>query len=276
MRVIFLLISSAYFFSSCAEKRSIYATPAVHNPMFKQKGENYVSAYYASNGNETMDYGAPLATSYRTSKSNGFSIQGGYAFDNKFGITGGMNHTIQKDRAGKYLTNSSDTLIIDQKHSNYYLAGVFFTHNTSGFVGFNLLAGINAGKTEMREMGISTVNYTNYFEANNISAFLQPSLNFHSTNNFRLGFHMRINYLTHNNIKTSYTPDQLKNYRLSNLSPMLINEVGAKISFGFKAVPALLFDAQLAFIYTNSGYVYSRGANLSTGITYRWNNKTKN
>lgn len=275
MQAIFLLIFSAYFFSSCAEKRFVYATPAVHNPMFKQKGETYVSAYYESNGNERMEYGAPLATSYSTSKSNGLSVQGGFALHNKFGVTGGINHIVQKDKAGRFLNNPSDTSVIDHKYSNYFLAGVFFTHNTNGFVGFNLLAGINAGKVEITDMGINTVIYSNYFETNNITAFIQPCLNFHSTNNFRWGFHIRINYLTHNKIKTNYTTDQLKKYRLSNLSPMLINEVGTKISFSFKAVPALLFDAQLAFIYTNSGYVYARGANLSTGITYRWNHKTK-
>jgi hypothetical protein len=86
---------------------------------------------------------------------------------------------------------------------------------------------------------------------------------------------MRINYLTHNNIKTNYTSEQLKNYRLSNLSPMLINEMGSKVSFGFKAFPALRFDAQLAFLYSNTGNVYARGANLSTGITYRWNTSRK-
>lgn len=264
---------TALFLSSCGEKRFIYATPAAHNPMFKEKGEAYVSGYYASNGNERFEYGAPLATSYKTIKSNGFSLQGGYAFKNKFGITGGMNHTIQREKAGKFFSTPSDTLLIDYNRSNFYLAGVFFTHNPSGFVGFNLMAGLNAGKMTMTDVGINTVNYSNYFEAGNISAFLQPSLNFHSTNNFRLGFHMRINYITHNNIKTDYSTDQLKNYRLFNLSPMFINEVGSKVSFGFKAFPSLMFDSQLAFLYSNTGNVNARGANVSTGITYRWNNK---
>jgi hypothetical protein len=274
MRVIILLFFVAVIFSSCGEKRFIYATPAVHNPMFKKKGETYVSAYYASNGNERLEYGAPLATAYKTIQSNGFSLQSGYAFNTKFGITGGINHTTQKDRAGKYLASPTDTLMIDYKHFNYYVAGVFFTHNADGFVGFNLLGGINAGKMDLTDIEINSVN-SNYFKANNITGFLQPSLNFHSGDNFRVGFHMRINYLTHNNIKTNYTPDQLKNYRLSNLSPMLINEMGSKISFGFKAFPALLFDAQLAFLYNNTGNVNTRGPNLSAGITYRWNNTFK-
>jgi hypothetical protein len=240
--------------------------------MIKEKGEGFASAYYHSNGKTSAVATTDVS---QENKSNGFNLQGGYAFSKKFALAGGISHLTQNSYYSDIYSSPFDTSIVNYKRNEYTVSGIYFLTNKPEKIGLNLLVGATLGSLKINDKGrMSNADYSRYFNSNMTSFFISPCFNIYLDDHSALGFNTRLSYLSYKNNRTNYSSAELSHLRLANTSSIYLQEIGMKFAIGFNKVP-LSIDGQFNYILNFSDRVYMKRSNFSTGISYRFRGKKK-
>lgn len=264
--LIFLSVIVLTIFGSCTMPyRYIYTATPPNNPYFIEKGESKLAGYYSnswSNGDIS------------TRRSGGWDFQGAYALGNHWAVTAGYLNRREIDGFSSY--NSEDYIIKYKRNLFDIGTGYFLALDEKKVVTINLYGGVALGKFSF------TDEYYDKFHKSSITkTYLQPSLNFMPTPNFRMSLGSRFSFVHYGNIQTSYTQNELAEYHLLSLNNRTITyiEPAFNMQFGFREFPGAKID------FTISGtsrpfrdervLLFSRTSNVSIGLSFDISKMTK-
>ncbi|MBL7702397.1 MAG: hypothetical protein JNM14_09110 [Ferruginibacter sp.] len=251
-----ILICLVVFAASCNTPRHIYS-PSAHNvPVLTKKGDSKIGALYSTNavGQETRD-GVEI-----DNRSRGYDLQGAVAITDHFAIQAAHAYRWEKTEGGPDSTNLKYKRNLTELGLGYYLP---VNDNKSVF--FQVFAGAGLGRFSFTDVD-KTGSY--YHQANVTKIYLQPAVLFKSKGSFTTSVSMRFSSINYSKVKTNYSPVQLEDYHLENLSGRAkwFFEPATVSSFGFKGLPGLRFEVQggLSFLMARN-YVDYRKVNFSIG-----------
>ncbi|MEO7307095.1 MAG: hypothetical protein ABIR78_11850 [Ferruginibacter sp.] len=252
----FLLICMVFIAASCNTPRHIYS-PSAHNvPVLTQKGDSKLGAFYSTNavGQESKD-GVDI-----DNRSRGFDLQGAVAVTNNFAIQASHFYRWEKTAGGP------DSITIRYKRNLTEVGlGYYMPINDKKNTFFQVFAGVGLGRfsfTDTSKFG------DNYHQANITKIYLQPAVLFKSKGSFTTAVSVRFSGINYSKIKTNYTPGELSDYHLDDLTGRAkwFFEPAIVSSFGFKNLPGLRFEVQggLSFLMARN-YIDYRKFNFSIG-----------
>ena len=241
---------------SCNTPRYIYS-PSAHNvPVLTKKGDSKIGAVYSTNftGEEKRD-GALI-----DNRSRGYDLHGAAAITDHFAVQASHFYRWEKSSGGK------DSLTVRYKRNLTEIGlGYYLPVNDKKNVIFQFFGGAGFGKFSFTDNSKSGYNF---HEADITKIYLQPAFLFRSKGSFTSSISLRASIINYSNIKTNYTPTQLSDFNLDNLTnrAKIFFEPAFTGSFGFKNVPGLRFELQggLSFLMARN-YVDYRFFNFSAG-----------
>ena len=251
--LIFAIIITAV---SCKTPRYIYSPAAFNVPLLTKKGDSKIGGLYSTNavGDQTQN-GAKY-----DNRSRGYDLQGAVAITDHFAIQANHFYRWEKTSGGP------DSITLKYKRNLTEIGlGYYLPMNEKQNVFFQFFAGGGLGRfsfTDVDKIG------TNFHQANITKIYLQPAFIFKSRGSFATSIALRFSDIFYSNIKTSYTPTQLGDYHLDDLTSRgkVFFEPATVSSFGFKNVPGLRFEVQggLSFLMSRN-YLDYRVFNFSVG-----------
>lgn len=260
MKYLVALIPFSLF--ACYTPRYIYSPPATNVPVLVKKGDNKLAAYYS-----TLPFSNTAAKHFY---NYGFDIQAAYALSKHWGILFNVSKRFEKN-SGDFDFFHLDSSFIKYKRILLEFGGGYFTPVSPGSkMNFQLMGGIGTGKFNMDDTGRNNLNqyYSRFHETLVTKVFLQPALQLRYSKYFSTSFATRFIILWYHNIKTNYTPVELDAFLLSELkaAPKTFLEPAIINSFGFKKLPAYLFELQLGLTsLTSHRFLDYRSVNFSIG-----------
>lgn len=258
-------------FISCSSPRYIYTASPANNPIFVEKGESKLTAYYSENGKR--EYSSSDGNDYATKKANGFDFQGAFALTKNFAITAGYYNRREKDIAQSGLENST----IQYKRGLFDLGGGFFLPlNKKQTITFNIYGGVSAGKFSFTDQAFGTLDDHSQFHNSHVFQwYYQPAFNFMPGKGeyFRMAVLFKKSFVYYSNIKTSYAETEIKQYNLDKLDnkyAFRFPDVEMNFLFGLPEYPWIKLDAAFVFIFpgVNKKINNVRGQNSSIGLTF--------
>jgi hypothetical protein len=245
-----VIISMIILLVSCDTPRHAYS-PAAHNvPVLTKKGDSKLGAVYSTNavGAETID------DEKIDNRSRGFDLQGAVAVADNFAIQASHFYRWEKTEGGP------DTLTIRYKRNLTEVGvGYYMPINDKRNTFFQVFAGGGLGRfsfTDTDRFG------SNYHQANITKIYIQPAIQFKSKGSFTTTVALRFSGINYSKIVTNYTPAELDDHHLDNLSGRAkwFFEPATVSSFGFKNVPGLRFEVQggLSFLMSQNYMDYRK------------------
>ncbi|MEP7256607.1 MAG: hypothetical protein ABI666_12580 [Ferruginibacter sp.] len=252
----FIFVSIVFIMASCNTPRYIYS-PSAHNvPVLTKKGDSKIGAVYSTNavGDQTQN-GAKY-----DNRSRGYDLHGAVAITDHFAVQASHFYRWEKSSGGV------DSLTVKYKRNLTEIGlGYYLPVNDKKNVIFQFFAGAGLGKfsfTDVDKFG------NNYHQANITKIYLQPALLFRSKGSFTTSIALRFSDINYSSIKTSYSPGQLNDHHLDDLTNRgkVFFEPATVSSFGFKNLPGLRFEVQggLSFLMSRN-YIDYRIFNFSIG-----------
>ncbi len=241
---------------SCTTPRYIYS-PSAHNvPVLIKKGDSKIGAVYSTNavGQETKD-GAEI-----DNRSRGYDLQGAVAVTNNFAIQAGHFYRWEKTAGGP------DSITIKYKRNLTEIGlGYYMPISDKKNAFFQVFAGAGLGRFSFTDTDKSGIKY---HQANITKIYLQPAVLFKSKGSFTTSIAVRFSGMNYSKIITNYSPGELSDYHLDDLSGRAkwFFEPATVSSFGFKNIPGLRFEVQggLSFLMARN-YLDYRKFNFSIG-----------
>ncbi|MEI2750335.1 MAG: hypothetical protein V9E88_16440 [Ferruginibacter sp.] len=251
-------------FSSCYSARITYAPVPQNVPVLEEKGDTKLAAYYST------CFGGSKGLTY--SKSNGLDLQSAVAISSKFAIM--ANYSIKTERTNSMIdiTENSDSNLLAYKRNWTELGFGYFKHtgkNKSGL--FQVYMGAGFGRNRFTDKRVeSGVLYRQFFDARNMSFFIQPSIAHISKNGWAASFSVKALLMNFQDISTDYNTAELIKFELNELGnrSYLTIEPAITASYALKNTPALRFESQLGFCFRgNNKYpgLEKRNVNFSIG-----------
>lgn len=257
--VFFISVLTITILSSCTTSyRYIYTATPPNNPYFTEKGESKVAGYYSKSWNDG---------DVSTIRSGGWDFQGAYAISNHWAVTAGYLNRREIDGFSRY---NDDSYTIRYKRNLFDIGtGYFLALDKNKKVTINLYGGVALGKFSFIDE-----DYDSFHQSSITKKYLQPSLNFMPTPNFRMSFGSRFSFVHYGNIQTSYTQNELEELHLLPLNNRTITyiEPAFNLQFGLREFPGAKVD------FTLSGtsrpfkderiLLFSRTSNMSIGLSF--------
>lgn len=250
------LICTILFAASCETPRHIYS-PVAHNvPVLTQKGDSKIGAVYSTNavGEESKD-GVKI-----DNRSRGYDLHGAVAITNSFAIQAAHAYRWEKTTGGP------DSITLRYKRNLTELGvGYYLPVNAKKNTFFQVFAGAGLGQFSFTD---NDKTGTYFHQANITKIYLQPAILFKSKGSFTTSVSLRFSGINYSKVKTNYTPNQLSDYYLEDLTGRAkwFFEPASVSSFGFKGLPGLKFEVQagLSFLMAREYRDY-RKFNFSIG-----------
>ena len=252
---------------SCTTYRYINSASPPNVPLFKEKGESKVTAYYSGEG------GSDITQKY----AHGFDVHGAYALSNHWAVTAGYFFRREKDY---YTTRNSIFDSSDVRYKRNILdvgAGYFVFLDASKKISANIYAGIGEGNFSINDAGFNDSLAYNRFHNSSITKwYIMPSLNFFSSQSFRFSFATKFSFVHYGKIQTSYTGYELSYFGLDKIAntTLYFFEPAFSFQFGSREVPWLGINIVSSFTSDyhshddyNESHLNVRGANLSIGLS---------
>lgn len=254
----FSIIAIVILGSCTTPYRYIYTATPPNNPYFIQKGESKLAGYYSNSWNNG---------DVSTKKSGGWDLQGAYAISDHWAVTTGYLNRREMDGFSDY---RSDNYSINYKRNLFDIGtGYFLALDKKKAFTFNLYGGVAFGK-----FSFTDGEYDKFHKNSVTKTYLQPSVNFMPTPNFRMSFGSRLSFVHYSDIKTSYTKDEIDMLMLNAIYNRTITyiEPAFNLQFGFNTFPIAKVD------FTLSGtsrpfnddriLLFSRSSNVSIGLSF--------
>src|SRR6185503_10372783 len=199
---ILLLLFTCLTIVSCRTPRFIYSPAPPNNPYFREKGESKLAAYYSTGADANE-----LTSEY----NNGIDFQAAYALSDHFALTADHFKRKEKDAIYEYDRTYFDTSVIRyDRHLTNLGLGYFIPLTNDKKITVNVFGGLGFGKYSFTDNGFNNgAGYHRDYSSNMNKWYIQPSMNFFVGNYFRTGLISKISFVHFNDIKTSYTPDEL-------------------------------------------------------------------
>ncbi|MEO8405883.1 MAG: hypothetical protein ABI480_14850, partial [Chitinophagaceae bacterium] len=221
---------SVLIFCSCHTPRYIYSPSNPNNPMFHEKGESKLAAYYSGTDNNPRGH-----------KNIGYDLQGAYAISDHFAVTASYFNRRERDiYDSTHGTTPNNYNYFNSSRVNYkrnlveFGAGVFEPLNQRHTIYFSLYGGLGFGKFYIKDDGIdkNLLTYTRFHNANVFKYYFMPSLYFGGEHvKYHLG--LRFSGMHYSKIETSYTDPELNYFKL--------NAVPGRTLFFIEPVSSLQF-----------------------------------
>ncbi len=259
-------IASCMLFS-CTTYRYIYAASPPNVPLFKEKGESKVTAYYSGGR------GGDITNKY----AHGFDIHGAYALSNHWAVTAGYFFRREKDY---YTTFHSIFDSSDVRYKRNILdvgVGYFVFLDASKKISANIYAGVGEGKFSINDAGFAgSLAYSRFHNSSITKWYVMPSLNFFSRQSFRFSFATKFSFVHYGKIQTSYTDYELSYFGLNKIAnaTLYFFEPAFSFQFGSRDIPWLGINIVSSFTSNyhshddyNESHLDVRGANFSIGMS---------
>ena len=253
---VFIFICITIIAASCNTPRYIYS-PSAHNvPVLTKKGDSKIGAVYATNAAGQEKKGGVEIDN----RSRGYDLQGAVAITNNFAIQAAHAYRWEKMEGGP------DSITIKYKRNLTEIGlGYYLPINEKNNTFFQVFAGAGLGRFSFTDTD-KTGSY--FHQANIAKIYLQPAMLFKSKGSFTTSVALRFSGISYSKIKTNYSPSQLDDYHLEDLTGRMkwFFEPASVSSFGFKNVPGLRFEVQAGVSFLMStNYVDYRKVNFSIG-----------
>ncbi|MBS1563876.1 MAG: outer membrane beta-barrel protein [Bacteroidetes bacterium] len=206
-----LFAGCSYFASSCVSVHHyMYAPATPAAPMLNARGESCVKAM-VSTGMHRQD----------TGYSNGYELQGAYAFTDHIAVTAGFSSRNEKDKyshtPGWFGPAYSAGIWYKRRTTDIGL-GYFTSIDSDDEVFFDLYGGYGFGRYHMHELGDQTGTYTDRYHSCSISKiYLQPGVHFNISDMSQASLGVRFSTLSYHNIKSDYTKEQEQSFGMYDL-----------------------------------------------------------
>lgn len=253
---VLLICHLIFLAASCNTPRYIYS-PAAHNvPVLTKKGDSKIGAAYSTNavGEEKKD-GVKI-----DNRSRGYDVQGAVAITNNFAVQAAHAYRWEKTTGGPDSMNLRYNRNLTELGLGYFMP---LNEKNNSF--FQVFAGAGLGRFSFTEID-KTGAY--FHQANITKMYLQPAFLFKSKGSFTTSVSVRFSGISYSKVKTNYTPGQLSDYHLDDLTGRAkwFFEPASVSSFGFKGLPGLRFEVQagLSFLMAREYRDY-RKFNFSAG-----------
>jgi hypothetical protein len=258
---------------SCSSPRYVYTPPAQNVPVFTQKGDSKLGAYYSmSPGGENDN----PEDSYKDNV-NGLDLQAAYAISDQFAVQASYAGRSEKTE-GSLSTSSIPGPLIKYDRKTYEGGiGYYKALNVKKSVYFQVFAGFGAGRFNFTDNGYSDISttYSRYHNARVNKYFLQPAFIL-LNNGFSMAFTTRATVIKYGGIKTNYSPAELDSYNLVGLSnsPFLLVEPTVTASYQLKKLNGIRFEAQIGTATIVKNLYYDiRHLNFSIGTVFDFGKK---
>ena len=244
-------------FTNCYTPRYVYS-PIVQNiPVLINKGDSKLALDLSSNLSEKSVFGIDLQAAYAFTKH--FAGQASYAHRTE--RNGGDFNTI-------YLDSS---MISYRRDITEFGLGYFNASGENDQYLFQVFGGVGFGRSGFNDIGKDRNNiYYHRFHTMSVTKiFIQPAFMINDKHLFSATLSSCFNLVYFHNIKTDYTANELDNYKLDSLNyrPRLFWEPAVTNNFGFKKIPGLRIEYQIAMAFLVSRtFVDYRTFNFSIGI----------
>lgn len=254
-------------FASCYSPRYVYSPSTQNIPVLLKKHDVNVEGYFASGGGSSKN-------GYRGSADYnlGIDIHSAYAVSNHMAIMlNQYNRWEKNDGANDF--NFGDSSVIKYKRGLTEVGTGYFSslNKASKNSLFQIFAGIAFGKFKINDNSLNNaIHFTRFHYADITKIFLQPAIVVGLQQNFTASFSSRFSEVFYKNISTDYTPIELDNYLLKDLSssPVFFWEPAMNYSFGFKKFKGFKIDLQTGLaILLNRRFVDYRTINIALGVT---------
>jgi hypothetical protein len=224
--------------------------------VLEKKGDSKIGAVYSTNfAGQVVNDGYKI-----DNRSRGFDLQGAAAITDHFAVQANYFYRWEKTTGGA----DSTTLRYNRNLTELGL-GYFIPIDIKKNIIFQVFAGAGLGKftiTDKDRFG------SNFHQANITKIYIQPAILYRSKGSFTTSVSLRASILNYSNIKTSYTPSQLNDYKLDSLNnrAKIFFEPAFTGSFGFKGLPGVKLELQagLSFLASRNIIDY-RIVNFSAG-----------
>lgn len=254
--------------SSCQAKRFIYSPPPPNDPFFSEKGDSKLSAYLSTGP-------ASAGTQNSTPKNQGFDVQGAYAIDSNWAVTGAFSSRNERDSYGDHYSNFFETSTVNYKRRIAEFGGgyfVAFSGRRKSF--FSIYGGLGLGNYSFNDQGRLAGGYI-YNRDHSVSVkkwYLQPSLYGIPGRSFSMGFTLRMSFMNYGRARTSYTDDERSYFSLDYAArrDAFFVEPTFHLAAGIPGIHWLKFDWLFTFCndpYKDVQNLEARNFNMSMGIT---------
>ena len=262
----FLLVTCLLALTGCYTPRYVYS-PSAHNvPLLTRKGDSKIAINYSANlpGTKTIDNQV-----FRV-RSNGFDLQGAYAFNKKFALQ--LNYFSRTEKnGGNYSTNLDSTIIRYKRNLTEFGVGYYTKLNRVSSLVFQVFAGAGFGDFNFTDDGkdASQVAYSRYHNAGISKFFIQPAFQYQGKKKIVAALSSRVSVVCFRNVKTNYSLLEQENFELDQItrSPAVFWEPAFINTFGFKKIPGLFFEYQAGLsLLMSRRFVDARSFNFSLGL----------
>lgn len=259
--VIFLFVLAMLILSSCTQPRYVYNQPARNLHYFTEANQLKLTGSWAT---------GPSRSDGSTDKkyNNGYDFQGAYALSHHWAVMGSFYNRKEQDvikHPDRSLPRSST---ITYKRSGYEIAGSYFRPFDPGKSSFFCIdGGLGFAKNSHEDYGtiFDSLGMTRNYQNNMSRFFIQPGV-YTGPGAFQAGMGLRLQWQFFNNVKTTYTPQELTVFSLNGLHEMFSIEPYFSLRFSPKSIPMVKAEVQFSFATASSGYYVRRGY-LSLGFT---------
>ena len=258
-RFIILLI----LLSSCYSPRYVYSPVTQNIPLLSKKKDLKLGAY-AAGGLGSNDLRA-----YKDGSNFGFDIHGAYAFTNHVAVMINFYNRWERNGSDNDIV-AGDSIIIKYRR-NLVEAGIGYFSSLGQNTAFQFFSGVSSGKFYINESpALGRTSSGRFHFSKVVKIFIQPAIISGMHQNFTAAFSSRFSMVNYSAVQTDYSPSELHDYFLSDLSssPVFFWEPAMDYSFGFKKIPHIKLEVQIGLaILMNSRFVDYRTVNLGLGIT---------
>ena len=261
-----VLFAIIFTLVSCRTPRYIYSPAPPNNPYFREKGESKLAAYYSTGGDDNK-----LTGEY----NNGLDLQAAYAVSDHFALTADYFKRNEKDAIYDYDRTFFDSSIVRYKRNLTNFGAGYFTPVTKDKnITVNIFGGLGFGKYSFTDNGFNNgVGYHRDYNSNMSKWYIQPSINFFVGNYFRTGLISKVSWVHFNDIKTSYTPDELSYLDLDKVPGKTLSffEGTWNMQVSFKNMRWFYLDGGFTFssdpFVNNESNLEARNFNASIGVS---------
>lgn len=254
-QLVLIALAVGIVFSSCSSTNPRYVSaPAVPNTaFFRQAGDMKFSgsANIAPGGKYFYRYDEDK-NGRETSQVYGFDGQAAFAVSDHFLVSVGGMHRSELNKYNNDDLNSLNSRAEISYKRNMFDAGLgFYGPLGMGRTYFNFVAGVGLGNVKSNDDGFSGNALTDhrYHDASFVKYNLHPSFNFFFTRYFRMSIAPRFSFLKYYDIKTNYTPTELKKVEYDALPDyyLPVFEPSLVLQSGFRGAEWLKLDAGFHF-----------------------------
>jgi hypothetical protein len=252
--------------ASCRTPRYIYSPAPPNNPYFREKGESKLATYYSTGGDNNK-----LTKEY----NNGLDLQAAYAVGDHFALTADYFKRNEKDAIYDYDRTYFDSSIVRYRRNLTNFGAGYFTPITKDKnITVNIFGGLGFGKYSFTDNGFNNgIGYHRDYNSNMSKWYIQPSINFFVGNYFRTGLISKVSWVHFNDIKTSYTPDELSYLDLDKVPGKTLSffEGTWNMQVSFKNMKWFYLDGGFTFssdpFVNNESNLEARNFNASIGVS---------